>query len=698
MVENVRPVRLSRGVFRPWPCNGAPEYDRRKGGSEMEQRLRWGILGAGAIAQTFARGLAVSRTGTLVAVGSRTRAAAESFGDAFEVAHRHSPYDDVLADVDVDAVYIATPHPMHAEWAIKAAEAGKHILCEKPLTLNHAEAMAVVEAARARNVFLMEAFLYRCHPQTAALVDLIRTGAIGAVRLIQATYGFNATFDPDGRLFRQDLGGGGILDVGCYPVSFARLIAGAATGRAFADPIEVKGTAQIGPVSRIDEYAVAAMRFPGDILAELATGVQVRLENIVRVFGSEGQVRIPAPWLPSRGGAPTELIVERTGEESRTVLVPATIDPYAVEADYVAEQVAASVLSPPAMAWDDSLGNMQTLDQWRDAIGLVYDRERQSVATVHRRPLAVRPDHTMRYGTIAGIAKPISRLVMGVDNQRTLPHAAVMFDDFFARGGNAFDTAWVYAGGQCERLLGQWVRERGVREQVVILDKGAHTPFCTPEDCGRQLLESLDRLQMEYVDIYMLHRDNPAIPVEAFIDVLNEHAEAGRVRLFGASNWSLARIEAANSYARAKGMRGFSAVSNNFSLARMVEPVWAGCIAASDAASRAWFTETQMPLLPWSSQARGFFTDRARPDDTSDPELVRCWYSADNFARKERVETMAKERGVLPINIALAYVLCQPFPTFALFGPRTLAETRTSLPALDIALTPDELRWLNVEG
>ncbi len=663
----------------------------------MEERLRWGIIGTGAIARTFARGLAASRMGTLVAVGSRTHAAAESFGEAFNVAHRHGSYDDLLADADVQAVYISTPHPMHAEWVIKAAEAGKHILCEKPLTLNHAEAMAVVEAARAHRVFLMEAFLYRCHPQTAALVELIQAGTIGAVRLIQATYGFNSTFNRAGRLFRQDLGGGGILDVGCYPVSFARLIAGAATGTGFADPIEVTGTARIGAVSRVDEYAVAAMRFPGDILAELATGVQVRLENIVRVFGSEGQVRIPAPWLPSRGGAPTELIVERAGEEPRAVLVPATIDPYAVEADYVAEQVTAGVVSPPAMTWEDSLGNMHALDRWRAAVGLVYDRERQFVGTVSRRPLAVYPNHTMRYGAIAGIEKPISRLIMGVDNQRTLPHAAVMFDDFFARGGTAFDTAWVYAGGRCERLLGQWVRERGVREQVVILDKGAHTPFCTPEDCGRQLLESLDRLQMEYVDIYMLHRDNPAIPVEAFIDVLNEHADAGRMRLFGASNWSIARIDAANAYARAKGLRGFSAVSNNFSLARMVEPVWAGCISASDTASRAWLTETQTPLMPWSSQARGFFTDRARPDDTSDPELVRCWYSADNFARKERVEAMAKERGVLPINIALAYVLCQPFPTFALIGPRTLAETRTSLPALEIVLTPDELRWLNLE-
>ncbi len=401
--------------------------------------------------------------------------------------------------------------------------------------------------------------------------------------------------------------------------------------------------------------------------------------------------------MPSRDGQPTEIVVIRQGEEPRAVGIPVTIDPYAVEADYVAAQVAAGAHSPPAMSWDDSLGNMRALDLWRESVGLVYDREKVAVPTVNRRPLAVRTDQPMRYGQIAGIEKPISRLVMGVDNQRTLPHAAVMFDDFFARGGTVFDTAWIYGGGQCERILGQWVRERGVREQVVILDKGAHTPFCTPEDCARQFGESLDRLQMEYVDLYMLHRDNPAVPVGAFIDVLNAQVRAGRMRLFGASNWSIARIEAANAYAREHQLMGFSVMSNNFSLARMVEPVWAGCISASDAASRAWLTETQMPLMPWSSQARGFFTERAHPNDRTDAELVRSWYSEDNFARKARVEAMAKERGVLPINIALAYVLCQPFPTFALFGPRTLAETRTSLPALNIELSPDELRWLNLE-
>jgi aryl-alcohol dehydrogenase-like predicted oxidoreductase len=130
----------------------------------------------------------------------------------------------------------------------------------------------------------------------------------------------------------------------------------------------------------------------------------------------------------------------------------------------------------------------------------------------------------------------------------------------------------------------------------------------------------------------------------------------------------------------------------------MIAPPWAGCVSSSDAEWRAWLTKTQMPLMPWSSQARGFFTGRAAPEDQSDPELVRCWYSEDNFERLARVEQMADERGVLPIAIALAWVLNQPFPTFPLIGPRTLAETRTSFAGLDIRLTPAEVAWLNLEA
>jgi aryl-alcohol dehydrogenase-like predicted oxidoreductase len=288
-------------------------------------------------------------------------------------------------------------------------------------------------------------------------------------------------------------------------------------------------------------------------------------------------------------------------------------------------------------------------------------------------------------------------VLLGVQNkQYALPEASVLFDEFFASGGNCFDTAYIYGGGFCEQILGQWIANRGIREQVVILDKGAHTPNCYPEALTSQLLETLDRMQTDYTDLYVMHRDNEEVPVGEFIDVLNEHKNAGRIRAFGGSNWTLARIEAANEYARRKGLTGMAAVSNNLSLARMVEPVWGGCITAHDPESRVWFTQTQMPLLAWSSLARGFFVT-GDPGNLSNQSMVTSWYSDDNFQRLDRARELAKKKGVEPVAIALAWVLCQPFPTFALIGPENIGQLRISLKALGVELTPDELKWLNLE-
>jgi predicted dehydrogenase/aryl-alcohol dehydrogenase-like predicted oxidoreductase len=663
----------------------------------IENRLRWGIAGTGRIAASFASGLARSRTGRLVAVASRTQSGADAFGDRFVVPSRHGSYEALMADERVQAVYVATPHPTHARLAIEAAEAGKHVLCEKPIALDHAQAMAIVEAAAENDVFLMEAFMYRCHPQTAKLVELIRSGEIGEVRSIRATFSFDTRFDPESRLLNPALGGGGILDVGCYCMSMARLVAGAARAEPFAEPLELKAVGRIGETG-VDEYTAATLRFPGDVVAELFCGVRVQADNAVRVFGSEGWIEVAAPWVP---GSETRILVARSGEAApRQVVVESSDDLYGAEADTVAACVDAR--QAPAMSWEDSLGNMRALDRWRQEIGLVYEIEtpegRGQHLPLRGRPLARRDPSLMRYGRIDGLEKPISRLVMGVDNQRTWPHLAVMLDDFFERGGTCFDTAFTYGQGRCEQLLGAWVASRGIREQVVILDKGAHTPHCDPESLTRQLEISLERLQTDHVDVYMLHRDNPQIPVGEFVDVLNEHKQAGRITVFGASNWSLDRVREANGWATARGKQGLAAVSNNLSLARMVEPVWAGCVSSSDPVWRAWLTERQMPVMPWSSQARGFFVaGRADPADRSDAELARCWYSDDNFRRLERVERLARERGVLPIQVALAYVLCQPFPTFPLIGPRLLSETRTSCLGLTLELSPADLRWLNLE-
>ncbi|MFA6962846.1 MAG: aldo/keto reductase [Opitutaceae bacterium] len=661
--------------------------------------LRWGILSTGRIASVFAQGVVASQTGRLVAVGSRTVESAEKFAATHAIGRVHGSYEALFADPEVDAVYIGTPHPQHAEWVIKAAKAGKHILCEKPMGLNHAEAMVMVQTAREHGVVLMEAFMYRCHPQTAKIAEIIRSGALGTVGLVQATFSFNSGYNPTSRLWANDAGGGGILDVGCYAVSMARLVAGAAAGKPFLDPVSVSGAGVLHPESGADVYAVATLKFENDVIAQVSAGVGLNQDNVVRIYGSGGWLLVPSPWVINREGGSSKLILHKAGAAVPEEIVIEGAPLYALEADAFAAAVRAGLRDVPQMSTDDTLGNLATLDQWRAAIGLTYESEKPVAYThtIARGPLTRRSNAPMIYGAVPGVARPVSRLVMGCDNQRTMPHAAAMWDDYYERGGNTFDTANLYGNGLQERLLGQWIKNRGLRDELVVIGKGGHTPHCTPEGITRQLHESLERLQTDRVDIYLMHRDNPDMPVGELVEMLNEHVRAGRIGIFGGSNWSIKRVIAANRYAKRKGLQGFGALSNNFSLARMVDPVWGGCISASDADSRKWLKKNQLPHFAWSSQARGFFTDRAGRDKTTDAELTRCWYSDDNFSRRERAVALAAKKGVSPIAIAAAYVLHQPFPSFALIGPRVISETVSSLSCLSVALSPKELAWLNLE-
>lgn len=660
----------------------------------MSERLSWGILGTGSIARKFASELPFSQTGHLRAVGSRTREAADRFASDFPGVRAHAGYEALLADPEVQAVYISTPHPQHAEWAIATAEAGKHILCEKPLALNLAEAMVVVEAARRRGVFLMEAFMYRCHPRTDRIAELVRTGAIGRVQLIRAAFSFASRYNAEGRIFSNALGGGGILDVGCYTASVARLVAGAAVGQPFLDPLEVAGTAVLCPTG-VDTVAVATLKFPGDILAQLSCGVTLRQEADLEVHGEEGVLRVPGFWNP-----PGPIHVHRyEGNRDEVIETEANPHKYALEADAVARALPHQ--ESRQVSWADTLGNMRVLDLWRRAAGVVYEAETLQ-APEQRLPVSRRRLRPGRYDEIpcvrlAGLEKPVSRLILGVDNQPNLPHLAAMADDFLERGGNAFDTAHIYGGGQQEIQLGQWIANRGVREEVVVTVKGAHTPFCTPEDLRRQFDESLDRLQIEYADVYLMHRDNPDIPAAEFVDVLDDLRSAGRIRLYGGSNWTLERLTEANVHAARAGRELFRVVSNNLSLARMVDPVWAGCVSAKGAAWREWFLQNHAALFSWSSQARGYFAPGRFAGSVSDSELLRCWDSPDNRERLRRAEELAREKNVRPLNIALAYVLSQPFATFALIGPRTIEETRTALAGIGLDLSPGECAWLDLE-
>lgn len=660
----------------------------------MSQKISWGIIGTGGIAWKFASEVPHSVTGRAVAVGSRTQAGAERFAREYPGMRAHASYEALLADPGIDAVYISTPHPRHAEWAIAAAEAGKHVLCEKPLALNHAEAMVVIEAAHRHGVFLMEAFMYRCHARTAKIVELIRSGEIGRIQLIRANFSFAKPFDAENRFFSNPLGGGGILDVGCYTTSIARLVAGAAMGMPFVEPVEVSGSAELCETS-VDTVAAATLKFSNGILAQLSCGVGLRQVGCLEVLGDAGWMKVVRFWDPP---GPIEIFHYET-EKSKTVLTDDNPYKYALEVDAVA--AAFPAFESPCVTWDDTLGNMRTLDLWREAASVVYLSE-NSDSPERKLPISCRPLRINRWMeiptvSITGLGKPVSRLILGVDNQRSQPHMDAMADDFVERGGTAFDTAHIYKNGRMEELLGHWIASRGVREDVVVIVKGAHTPFCYPEDLRAQFDISLGRLQTDCADVYLMHRDNLDVPVSEFVDALDELRALGRIRLYGGSNWSLERLIEANAYAAKVGKQPFRVVSNNLSLAEMVNPIWSGCVSAKGEEWRRWFQENDAALLSWSSQARGYFAPGRVAGSVSDNEIARCWDSDANGERRRRAAELAKEKGVTPLNIALAFVLSQPFASFALVGPRTVQETRTTLSGAKLQLSPGEMAWLDLE-
>lgn len=679
-------------------------------------KLRLAVIGSGNMARRFLRQLPDSRWCELRAIGDRDPEQARVLAAEFPELHTGDlvcgTEDEAITSDQVDAVYIVTVHTTHAELALRAIAAGKHVLCEKPLTVNHAQAMTVVDAARHAGVRVVEAMMFRFHPQMAAVRELVRDGAIGEVRHIDAGFSFLVPTErheptivtadlviPDaggheGRLFDPNLAGGGILDVGCYPMSMARAIAGAAAGVDCLEPVELTGDGTLSD-GGVDQWAIAQLRFGNGVTASVRTGVWMVDNNTVQIVGSKGTIEMLDPWALSSS---PRIVVRRLGHVPQEQAFPAS-GAYALQMDAFAASIAGP--EPDAISNADTLGNAAALDRWREAIGVRYPFERDDapIATVSGLPLRVpAPGDGQgrggdRAGRIEGLDKPLSRIVMGCDHQPDLRTASALFDHYVTLGGNVFDTAHFYLDGQAERQLGRWIAARGIRDDVVVIGKGAHTPDCNPEALSRQLVESLERQGTGHLDIYVLHRDNEEIPAGEFVDVLNQHADAGLVRVFGGSNWSVRRVEEANAWARANGKRGFSLLSNYFGLAEPYDLPWPGCLDACDAESIRWLTEQQLPLFAWSSRSRNFF-DRADPSDRTDEVLVRCFFGPENFERKQRVEKLAHDHGVTPSAIAMAYVLHQPFPTFAMYGPKTLEESRASYRAAEIDLTAEQVAWL----
>jgi predicted dehydrogenase len=344
----------------------------------LTPELRWGILGTGFIAEQFAADLPSARHGRVTAVASREQDRASGFAARHGIAKAYGSYAALLADRQIDCVYIALPNDLHLEWTEQSAKAGKHVLCEKPLAMNAREAAEAIAAAERHGVVLLEGFMYRMHPQIAELVRLLQAGSIGEVRVVEASFGGNMHGNFGNYRMNLEAGGGALMDLGCYGVSMARLVAGVMSGRRFADPASIRAAARIGSRSGVDEWSAAVLDFDGPMVATVVCGNQIDIASTVRIWGSEGRIELTNPWEAGKRGNPGTLLVQGPGaSDPETRVVPADRPLYALETDAFAQAVWNSDVPAPVMATDDSLGNMQALDAWRRDIGLKFIQDQE---------------------------------------------------------------------------------------------------------------------------------------------------------------------------------------------------------------------------------------------------------------------------------------------------------------------------------
>lgn len=328
----------------------------------MSGKTRWGILGTGNIARTFATGLAAVHGAELAAVGSRTQETADVFGEKFGIPRCHGSYEALVADADIDVIYVSTPHHMHKPNTVMALGAGKAVLCEKPFCINAREAEEVISYARSHNVFLMEAMWTRFLPVMVEVRRLLTDGAIGDIRMVTADFGFRAGFNAEARLFNPAYGGGGLLDVGVYVLSLASMIFG-------GPPVQMAGLADIGQTG-VDEQAAFVFGYDGGGLASLTCAVRTSTPQEATIIGTEGRIHLPSPFWNAKTA-----VLTVSGKEPIAIEPPRTGNGYNYEADEVQHCLLEGLTESAIMPLDETVTILRTMDALRARWGVRYPGE-----------------------------------------------------------------------------------------------------------------------------------------------------------------------------------------------------------------------------------------------------------------------------------------------------------------------------------
>src|SRR5918994_177393 len=323
--------------------------------------MRWGILGTGRIVREFAAGLRDTPGAETLAVGSRTEDSAREFAASLGIPRHYSSYAELVTDPDVDVVYVATPHPFHAENVTLCLEAGKHVLCEKPMTVNAAQAERLIALAQEEELFLMEGMWTRFYPLMERVRHLISSGAIGEPRLLNVDFGFRAPYDPLQRLFNPDLGGGALLDVGVYCVSLSSMI--------FGPHERVTGLAHLGETG-VDEQSAAILEHGDGRISTFSIAVRTATPQEATIAGTEGWINIHPEWWK-----PHTLTLSRPGKGNETIKAPSTGNGFPHEAAEVMRCIGSGAGESDVMPLEETLSIARTMDELRRQWGLVYPGE-----------------------------------------------------------------------------------------------------------------------------------------------------------------------------------------------------------------------------------------------------------------------------------------------------------------------------------
>ena len=669
--------------------------------SKKMPKIRWGVIGTGAIANAFAHSIKHCNYSELISVYGRNKETLKVFSKKFNI-NGIDAVEKLLSSNDVDAIYIATPHSSHFKFALEAIKNKKHVLCEKPIAMNHIESMVLFGLAKDFEVFLMEAYMYRTHPQTFNILQNIEClrGSNEKVE-INSSFGFNAEIPKEHRLRNPMLGGGAIMDVGCYPLSMSKLLAGRLLKKPYADPKSIEACGNLDETG-VDSNSKARILFSENIEANISCAINEKYENNLEIISGDYKLSVSQPWHCGQfQDGYSSIKVYSKNKLVDEISYKDEVGLFTREIDHASECILNNKLESDLISHADSQSIMLWLDKWRKELGIKCPHESKEYSQLIKLNFFSIQNKKLEGIKIDGFDKDFSKLALGCDNQTSDIHAFAMFDYFYGAGGRVFDTAYIYNNGMGDKYLGNWINSRGVQEEILVLGKGAHTPDCRPECIKPQIIESLERLNLDKIDIYCLHRDNNDIPVSEFIDALDEIKNAGLIHKIGASNWKLERFKQARDFALQENKEPFTILSNNFSLAEMIDPVWPGCVAI-DNNFLDYVNQNNIILFPWSSTARGFFIKKkeiATSDHFSNPSMdeeKRVWHSETNLKRKEICFNIAAERSVEPIEIALAYVIQSSKIIFPLIGPRTINELNSSIFATSLNLTDAEIEKLTI--